>query len=206
MKVFLVRHGTSEHRKNRNHEEAREVRLSRLGRIEAAVAAASLRPYHIEYLASSHIVRALETAEIIRSRLHIPLHVDERFEEFIVSKTITDKARFKEIRAKKRLERGWCDVTDGETFNHSLSRLSEGLADIESRGVKTACVVCHELLIQNIFCSLASESKDLDPHGVAHAQIIAFEFSEGKFVRQLPAGGPEKRAQFINRIVAKIFK
>ena len=80
MRVHALRHGQSEYNLLRlcNDDPARPVALTRLGREQAAAAAAALSGSGIEIVYSSPLQRARETAAIVGECVGAPVIVDAR--------------------------------------------------------------------------------------------------------------------------------
>lgn len=77
MYLYLVRHGESEDNKNNVHNRS-DVPLSPLGHQQAACAAQAVRAFGIELLATSPLLRALQTAEYFKHELNLtPLILPE---------------------------------------------------------------------------------------------------------------------------------
>jgi probable phosphoglycerate mutase len=80
MRVHALRHGQSEYNLLRlcNDDPTRPVRLTPLGREQAASAAAALRGRGIAIVYASPLPRARETAAILGERIGAPVAVDAR--------------------------------------------------------------------------------------------------------------------------------
>lgn len=80
MRVHALRHGQSEYNLLRlcNDDPTRPVRLTPLGREQAASAAAALRGRGIAVVYASPLPRARETAAILGERIGAPVAVDAR--------------------------------------------------------------------------------------------------------------------------------
>ena len=70
MKIMLVRHGQGD-----------EKRLTRLGKKQAKNVVSDLEYENITQIYSSPVPRALQTAQIIAQKLHMPVIVDDRLTE-----------------------------------------------------------------------------------------------------------------------------
>lgn len=80
MRVYLVRHAESELNAARVVQPP-EAPLSARGRLQAERVGARLALAGVAGIVSSHLVRALETAQAIARHAQVPLHVDPDLEE-----------------------------------------------------------------------------------------------------------------------------
>lgn len=87
MELLIIRHGQSQADLEERHDGRADFPLTELGRFQARQAAAWLyRKYPLEYILSSPLRRARETAEIIATPLQLPVHTDQRLIERDVGK------------------------------------------------------------------------------------------------------------------------
>lgn len=81
MKFVLVRHASTEWNLTGRIQGQTDIGLSPQGRKEAVHLSGILSGLGISLIVSSDLKRAKETAEIINSVLHVPLHFDPRLRE-----------------------------------------------------------------------------------------------------------------------------
>lgn len=87
MELLIIRHGQSQADLEERHDGRADFPLTELGRFQARQAAAWLyRKYPLEYIVSSPLKRARETADIIAAPLQLPVHTDPRLVERDVGK------------------------------------------------------------------------------------------------------------------------
>lgn len=83
-KIYFIRHGQSELNAAGRYAGHTETPLTEEGRQQARAAGQLAKKHNIEYIISSPLGRALETAQIVAAELDYPLediHVDELFIE-----------------------------------------------------------------------------------------------------------------------------
>lgn len=205
MHIYLVRHGKSLSRKGKNHIEALSVALSRAGRMQALVSGLYLKTQSIGRLFSSDVKRANETADIIGKVIKSKVNVDTRFGEFVVSKTLTEKIAFKELRSRKRTERKWGDDSDGESFDSSISRFMSALSSVATLGESKICVVCHELIIQNILLNFDARYNVNSIPKIYHGEVLVFNYKDGVMSVSNKGKFTRKLSVLLNSIIEKIF-
>jgi len=82
MELLIIRHGQSHADLEDRHEGRADFSLTELGKHQARLAAAYLyRTYPLEYVISSPLKRARETAEVIAGPLQLAIHTDDRLME-----------------------------------------------------------------------------------------------------------------------------
>jgi 2,3-bisphosphoglycerate-dependent phosphoglycerate mutase len=82
MELLIIRHGQSQADLEDRHEGRADFSLTELGKHQASQTARFLyQKYPLEYIISSSLKRAKETAEIIAQPLQLPVHIDERLME-----------------------------------------------------------------------------------------------------------------------------
>lgn len=81
MRIFLVRHGETDHNKNRVIMGHLPTPLNETGKNQAKVLADELKDKGIQGIYSSDLVRAAETAEIISSKLDLPVNYTDKLRE-----------------------------------------------------------------------------------------------------------------------------
>ncbi|MBI3572758.1 MAG: histidine phosphatase family protein [Candidatus Kerfeldbacteria bacterium] len=69
MKLILVRHGETDRNKDKHHVHHGPISLNSTGEKQAEATAQRLKLEHIDVIYSSHMPRAVETAEVI-ARFH----------------------------------------------------------------------------------------------------------------------------------------
>lgn len=148
--LYFVRHGETDW----NCEPARcqgwaDVPLNEAGRRQAHEQGSRLRGAGIQTIVSSHLRRAVETAELIRSELggELPLRLDERLAE--TRRGRWEDRAFADIMAEEPEEwryyreqpQEFC-FPAGESLVEQQRRVLEAVRDVAAHG-RTALVVTH---------------------------------------------------------------
>lgn len=81
MKLILVKHATTEWNADKRIQGQTDISLNSQGQTEAKQLAKLLSALGIDFIVSSDLKRAKETAEIINSVLQVPLRLDGRLRE-----------------------------------------------------------------------------------------------------------------------------
>ncbi len=81
MRIFLVRHGETDHNKNRIIMGHLPTPLNETGKNQAKILAEELKEKGIQVIYSSDLVRAAETAVIISSELNLPVNYTDKLRE-----------------------------------------------------------------------------------------------------------------------------
>jgi broad specificity phosphatase PhoE len=150
MKIILVRHTSV----NENIIKGwTDIELSHQGQKEAAKLAKSLVGLGIDFIASSDLKRASETAEIINGLLHVPLKLDPRLRECSFGK-------IEGLTRQQAIEKYGLSITQNLEDNYKEYNLrqvgGENRADVLARHIevikslsinnpnKTALIVGHQ--------------------------------------------------------------
>lgn len=79
--LILIRHGETEWNVVGRYQGQADPPLNNRGLVQAYELAQRLNDTNLNLLYTSPLSRAFQTAQILAESLHIPLHVDERFQE-----------------------------------------------------------------------------------------------------------------------------
>ena len=179
--------------------EGRASKLSRAGRVQAYLLAFRLRLLNIDALYSSSYTRTQETAAIISRRTGLPVITDDRFAEFCPSESLRSVA-FKEAKAHARRERTW-HAPDGESFDASVQRFSEGLRDAVGRGHTRPCIVTHALVLQNMLMHISGGEM---PPDIETASMTAFKANDHGFGTVFQNKSPLFGERILRRILRRL--
>ena len=81
MKIYLIRHGETELNKQRRLQGQSDILLNENGRRLAEITGRALSNVPFDYVFSSPLKRALETAELVIGNRNIPIVTDKRIQE-----------------------------------------------------------------------------------------------------------------------------
>lgn len=138
--IYLIRHCKAE-------GQPAEAKLTDLGVDQAKELMEFLKPYNIQYIASSPYVRAVDTITPLSKELNLSINIDERLKEKVLtSKDVEDftpllKAAFKDMDLK---------YEGGESSKEATSRAIEALKDLIKREESNIAVVTHGELFSQI--------------------------------------------------------
>ena len=133
--LILVRHGETAFNQEGRYQGQQDIPLNDVGRAQAQDVKARLAQESYQFLWSSDLSRAKETAEIIRGDSPITLHIDPRFREISFghweghsSQVIAEQwpAEVKQWREQPQIAR----IPGGETLREVHQRLQDGLKSI----------------------------------------------------------------------------
>ena len=80
--LYIVRHGQTDWNLADRVQGQYDIALNNNGRTQAHRVAEKVEPLHLEYIISSDLCRAAETAQIIGDKLHIMVDYDARLREY----------------------------------------------------------------------------------------------------------------------------
>ncbi len=81
MKIYLIRHGETDQNKRKCLQGRTDIELNEYGRELARQTAEGMKDIDFDFIFSSPLKRARETAEIIRRERKIPIIMEERIQE-----------------------------------------------------------------------------------------------------------------------------
>ncbi len=81
MLLYMIRHGETDKNKQKLLQGRTDVPLNEYGRELARITAQALKDVSFDYIISSPLQRALETAQLLRLDREIPILTDERIQE-----------------------------------------------------------------------------------------------------------------------------
>jgi broad specificity phosphatase PhoE len=153
MRVYFVRHGESEANLANVHQDARP-KLSERGREQAKFLGKRVSKLPIDFIYSSTMARAKETAEIINSVINKPIEFTDLLGETLGPSELFGKkaddsiaVEIMKIRDEHREESDW-KYSDEETFNERIARADKLLIKLEDSGHDNILVVTHGTFIK----------------------------------------------------------
>ena len=167
-KLIIIRHGETEQNRNNILQGAIDTQLSELGLFQAEKVAQRLKDEKIDVLVSSHLQRAVKTAEAIaRQNTYFQenkdqILVDKAFRE--ISYGVMDGRNRNEIFDDKRLLLGALDqynfkYENGESIRDVHLRIKRALKKLlkEHEG-KTIAIVTHGMTKRTMIMELLAQS------------------------------------------------
>lgn len=164
--VLLARHGqTDDNREPLRFQGWRDTPLNDVGRRQAAELGERVAGDGIAALWSSDLIRASETAEIVGSRLGLPVRRDARLRE--ANRGRWEGRFFHDVEKEEpELYAAWMRAGEewrfpgGESLREQQQRVLQCVDEVRSAGELPAMVVCHGGSIRVLLCLS-------DPRGLA---------------------------------------
>jgi probable phosphoglycerate mutase len=204
--THLLRHGSTEHTPERRYSGRNDLPLSRMGRAEAAAAAARAAGLGVEVVVASPLRRARETAEIVAETLGLPVELDEELVEVDIGDLVG--LTFAEALAKHPLavRRFATEVTAKAPGGESVAQVSARVGRARRRLLdrhagRTVLVVSHVTPIKLLLAAGLGVGDDVVHRiylGAACLSTVAWS-SDGRAAVRLVhdtshlAGGPTDR-------------
>lgn len=147
--LYIVRHGQTDWNLNGQIQGQNDIQLNDTGRAQAHNVADKLLRFNLEYIISSDLSRAAETAQIIGNKLNIRVEYDARLREYNFG-ILTGMTR-------KRLDP--CSIEafftnptyfDAEPFADAFARVHEFMESVDYN--KNILVVTHGGVINFALC------------------------------------------------------
>ncbi len=159
--LILVRHGYSVSNDLKYFTGNMDIALTELGRRQAEKCAEFLKDFPIDFIYSSDLSRAMDTAKPISDLLRLPIHPDASLRE--INAGAWEGIPFSELERrfpdsyriwKEDIGHAVCD--EGESIQAFSERIKKGFTDIALRHMgKTVLITTHATPIR-VLCTLAS--------------------------------------------------
>lgn len=183
MRIYFVRHGETAHNASRIHQPL-DVPLSEKGRKQAEFVAKRLTDIDFEIIVSSDLLRAKETAEIIKQKTRKEIVftklAHERLQPSIFHNKSIDDPSLTE--AKAMMEKNVRDpnfrYADEENFHDLKVRSSKLLDFLESRPEQNLVVVLHGTILRYLLATMMF-GKDYDWDTFIDWAMFAFLHNTG---------------------------
>jgi alpha-ribazole phosphatase len=156
VRLILIRHGETNANLGRRYTGHLDVPLNTRGQLQAKALADRLQPRPIDWIYSSDLMRARQTAEILRKATGLEVHLDRRLREIHLGEW--EGSLFEDIRVsqpetwKRRLENPMeVHPPGGETMASFRRRVLEALEDIlRLHADQLVAIVSHGLVLSVI--------------------------------------------------------
>lgn len=182
MRVYFVRHALTEHRIDGKYQ-AFDVPLAEKGKLQAQAAAQVFSKIPIDMVISSDSQRALETAEIISSRIKNPVNVNSLFREKMTPASVRGKSKSDPdvVNIMDKIWASWGEnvrYEDEENLPDLISRAEGALAYLQDLGIDNVLVVTHGTFLRILLLKMLLGSE----YAAAHfhkAQSFFFPHNTG---------------------------
>ncbi len=161
MEIYIVRHGQTIWNASNLLQGSADIELNERGRALAGETGRNLENVSFDKIYSSPLIRAYETACLIRGHRNIPIIRDERLKE--LSFGVNEGKNFKELLADKSdpfhyfFERPdlYRAPENGETLEHICERGAEFMKDViepQKNELERIMIVAHGAMNKAIMC------------------------------------------------------
>ncbi len=189
MKIYITRHGQTKWNVEGRMQGAKNSDLTERGKLDAVKLGSSLKDTKIDYIYTSPLTRAYDTALLINGDRNIPIEVYENLKEMNFG-TWEGMHREEVINDyKDEHHRFWNEPhlyqpNGGETFDELIKRTENTLNDIISKNNgENILLVTHTIVIKAIYAILKKyEVKDFwNPPYIKNTCLTILDYNEGNF-------------------------
>lgn len=175
MKVFVIRHGLTELNKKQILNGQIDEPLAKEGIIQAENAISKI-PKSVKYIYSSPLLRAKTTAEIINSKLNLPLYIHSNITEIhmgtAAGKSWSDFKNGEKMKTKHRSIKFNYKPLGGESSKEVKKRILEFFKEIKNKyKSEEVLIVAHGGIIRTMNLLLNGE---IIENNIENASIIEF--------------------------------
>lgn len=179
MKVYVIRHGLTELNKQKKVNAEIDEPLALEG-VQQAEEATLLLPKTIQYIYSSPMLRAKQTAEIINSKLKIPILPEDALSEIhmgsLAGKSWEEMESGSELKIKHRTVQFDYKTYGGEEVKEVKKRVVELLKKINQRHKdKEVLIVTHGGIIRLLY--LLERNQVVD-ETEKHVSLLTFDLDK----------------------------
>lgn len=176
--IYLIRHGESTMNKENRYYGWLDAPLTELGKEQLKGLKDFMEKQNIEYVISSPLSRALNSASLSTGREEVDIIIEERIKEMNFG--IWEGLDIKELQTQhKELWNMWCNewkktrIPDGESFEDFYNRVANFIREaIKKYKGKRICIVSHQGVLRIILSYLIG----LNEEGFWH-----FSFTQGRY-------------------------
>jgi broad specificity phosphatase PhoE len=173
MIIYLVRHAESVPRGDLSEKEKDGIGLSEFGKLQATASAKKLKKFRVEYIYSSPLARAKETAEIISMSTGVGMTLDDRLAEFATDMESKDPNYLKSLKADAYRSPD-NKMPAGESLTDAVARFGRVLDEISRQSFESVCVVTHRVIMES-FLAKYFGTRPTDHEWMVPAGITALE-------------------------------
>lgn len=194
MKLYLIRHGKTQHNVEDRHQDAHSELLPESVN-DISILAAKLKDLDVQAIISSPFSRTIKTAEIINDVLNLPIEIDNSLKEIkkpsIMEgrlKKDEDVVQIKKLMYENRTTKNW-HHSDEENFYDLKERVLEFVKRMEDSSYEKVLVVTHNGIIKTItMLALFGEDLDVDTFfsfynrtSVSNRGLVTCEYKNSKW-------------------------
>lgn len=192
MNLILIRHGETEWNKLGLCQGISDINLSEFGKMQASFLAESLKDSRIDFIYSSNLKRAYETANFIAENHKLKVEVEDGFRE--MDQGDFEGLPFERIRlTHSELLKSWRQdpanfrLPNGETLQEVQDRAYNALRNIYvNHSGKTVLIVSHNFTIITLLCKFQGESlKDFHKYKIKETSKHIIKFKDDSYIVEL---------------------
>lgn len=164
MKLYMIRHGETAWNKERKLQGHADIPLNENGRTLAAVTGKALADISFDYVFSSPLKRAVETAELVLNGRKIPIRTDERIQEIGFGEyegiCINDESADPEFEKFFVAPEQYKPPKGGETLAHVRERTGAFLKELAENPEyqdKTILIATHGAAMKGLITNITGE-------------------------------------------------
>lgn len=169
MNIYLVRHGETEHNKNKVHQLS-STPLSAHGTQIVKKTAPFFSDLNITTIYSSHLLRARQTADIIANVVEVPVTLSAGLDEIRKPSEIAGRGHHEEevVKIKLAIRDNFHDeqwhFSDEENFADVKKRTKEFMQSLTILDQSANILIVTHGYVAKMFLALAILHEDLTPH------------------------------------------
>lgn len=197
MKIYLIRHGQTTGDVENRYGGAYDDELSDKGKIQTYELASKLANSGIEILFCSPMVRAQQTAEILKTRLNCKIktieNLKERNKNGILSGMTKDEAKDKYPELVEKLKDYRNQIHGAESQEDFANRIKKAFSEItNNKNYSTIGIVTHGMPIWVVFGDILNDNRIVNIGDCAYAvlnkedqkftveRLVGFEYKTDK--------------------------
>lgn len=166
LELYIVRHGKTDWNEMEKLQGRADIELNESGRIAAGILGERLENVHFDAIYSSPLIRAYDTAALIRGHRNIPIIRDERLIEIsfgvnegtVYRKWLSDDSSFK---AFFHNPEKYIPPENGESFESVIKRTKEFLNEVLEplhKNAERIMVVAHGALVAGLTSAIENRT------------------------------------------------
>ena len=187
--LILVRHGYSVSNEQKYFTGNMDIALTELGKMQAQKCAEFLKDFPIDFIYSSDLSRAMDTAKPIAEKLNLPIHPDSALREIYAGQwegvpfTLLEQ-RFPDSYRTWKENIGLAVCDGGESVRSFSARVIKGIIEIAERHPgKTVLIATHATPIRALMTNAQSlpVERMAEIPWVKNASVSIFSYEANTF-------------------------
>ncbi len=184
VRVFLARHGQTPLNAVNCMQGQIDVELSELGKKQATALKERLKNEKIDYIYTSPLIRAYDTANRVYEYHDCPFEIDDRIKEMNFGEWEGNPIEKIKNEGGKAAYYFWKEpqnytITTGETFHELIARIGDFMDMVVSKhDGENVLIVCHGMVVRAILTYIQDKdvSQMYDNPPIYNASITIFDY------------------------------